>query len=80
MYLILIVLELNIFHKNKKFIKNKNLKTSIYRVQAYNYIIHKYFFIWFINSMLKGKILLEYTNLFSFNEYKKNDKIILKHF
>ena len=27
--------------------------------------------------MLKGKSLLEYTNLFSPNEYKKNDKIIL---
>ena len=30
--------------------------------------------------MLKGKYLLEYTNLFSPNEYKKNDKIILKYF
>ena len=30
--------------------------------------------------MLKGKILLEYINLFSPNEYKKNDKIILKYF
>ena len=29
--------------------------------------------------MLKGKSLLEYTNLFPPNEYKKNDKIILKH-
>ena len=30
--------------------------------------------------MLKGKILLDYTNLFSPNEYEKNDKIILKYF
>ena len=30
--------------------------------------------------MLKGKSLLEYTNLFSPNEYKKNNKIILKYF
>ena len=30
--------------------------------------------------MLKGKSLLEYTYLFSTNEYKKNDKIILKYF
>ena len=29
---------------------------------------------------LKGKSLLEYTNLFSPNDYKKNDKIVLKHF
>ena len=28
----------------------------------------------------KGKILLEYTNLFSSNECKNNDKIILKYF
>ena len=30
--------------------------------------------------MLKSKNLLEYKNLFSPNEYKKNDKIILKYF
>ena len=28
--------------------------------------------------MLKGKSLLNYTNLFCPNEYEKNDKIILK--
>ena len=30
--------------------------------------------------MLKGKSLLDYTNLFSPNEFGKNDKIILKYF
>ena len=30
--------------------------------------------------MLKGKSFLEYTNLFTRDEYKKNDKIILKYF
>ena len=35
-----------------------------------------YFCIGFVDFMLKGKSLLEYTNLFSPNEYKKNDKII----
>ena len=39
-----------------------------------------YFCIGFIDFMLKGKSLLEYTNSFSPNEYKKNDKIILKYF
>ena len=39
-----------------------------------------YFFIGFIYFMLKGKSLLEYTNLFSSNDYEKNDKIILKYF
>ena len=39
-----------------------------------------YFCIGFIDFMLKGKSLLDYTNLFSTNNYEKNDKIILKHF
>ena len=30
--------------------------------------------------MVEGKSLLDYTNLFFFKEYEKNDKIILKHF
>ena len=30
--------------------------------------------------MLKVKSLFEYTNLFSSNDYEKNDKIILKYF
>ena len=29
--------------------------------------------------MLKGKTLLDYTNLFSPNDFKKNDKIIKKN-
>ena len=34
----------------------------------------------FIDFMLKGKRLLKNTDLFSPNDYKKNDKIILKYF
>ena len=49
-------------------------------MQAYDSIMCGYFCIRFIDFMLKGKTLLEYTNLFSPNEYKKNDKIILKYF
>ena len=30
--------------------------------------------------MLKGKNLLDYTNLLSPNDYEKNDKIMLKYF
>ena len=36
-----------------------------------------YFCIEDIDFMLKGKSLLDYTNLFSHNEYDKSDKIIL---
>ena len=38
------------------------------------------FCIGFIDFMLKGKSLLEYTNLFYSNGYEKSDKIILKYF
>ena len=39
-----------------------------------------YYYIGFIDFMLKGKSLLEYTNSFSPNNYEKNVKIILKYF
>ena len=64
------------------------MTTNIHRIQAYNSIMCGYFCIgfinlvlyWFINFMLKGKSLSEYINLFSPNEYKKNDKMILQCF
>ena len=37
-----------------------------------------YFCIEFINCVLKGKTLLDYTNLFSPNDFKKNDQEYLK--
>ena len=39
-----------------------------------------YFCAGFIDFVLKGKSLLKNTNLFSPNDYEKNDKIILKYF
>ena len=39
-----------------------------------------YYYIRVIDFMLKGKSLLDYTNLFSPNDYDKNDEIILKYF
>ena len=61
-----------------KIIGNKNILTNICRIQAYDSIIFGYSFIGLINFILKGKSLLLYTNLFSPNDYEKNDKIILK--
>ena len=49
-------------------------------MQAYDSIICEYFCIGFTDFMLKGKSLLDYTNLFSPNEYKKYGKIILNYF
>ena len=39
-----------------------------------------YFCIGFINYMFKGESLTDYTNLFSPNNFKKNDDIILNNF
>ena len=40
----------------------------------------RYFCTGFIDFKLKGKSLLDNTNLFSTNDYEKNDKLILKYF
>ena len=39
-------------------------------------IMCEFYCIAFIEYMVAGKTLLDYTNLFSSNDYKKNDKII----
>ena len=64
----------------RKIIRNKNIITNIYRIQACDQIMCGYVCIEFIDFILKGKSLSESTNLFSPNEYKKNDRIILKYF
>ena len=52
----------HIFKGINKFICNKNTKSNIFRIQAYDSIMCGYFCIEFINYMLKGKTLLDYTN------------------
>ena len=71
----LIVLELNTFQK-KKIISNRNIITNIYRIQAFDSIMCGYFCIGFIDLMLQGKGLLDYSNLFSPNKCENNDKMI----
>ena len=61
-------------------LQNRNIKTNIFRIQAYDSIMCGYFCIAFIDFMLKGKSLTEYTNLFSPNDFKKNDDTILNYF
>ena len=56
------------------------IKSNIFRIQAYDSIICGYFCIEFINYMLKGKTLLDYTNLFSPNDFKKSDQVIKRIF
>ena len=53
----------------KAFINNnKNITTNIFRIQAYDSMCG-YFCIGFIDFILTGKNLTEYTNLFSPNNY-----------
>ena len=63
-----------------KFIRNKNIKANIFRLQAYDSIMCGYFCIKFINYMFKDKTLVEFTSLFSPNDFKKNDKIVKRLF
>ena len=63
-----------------KFDGNNDIKSNIFRIQAYDSIKCGYFCIEFINYMLKSKTLLDYTNLFSPNDFKKNDHVIKRIF
>ena len=64
----------------KKFIENKNIKANIFQIQENDSIMCGYFWIGFIDFMLADKKLTEFTNLFSPNNFKKNDDIILSYF
>ena len=64
----------------KKFIGNKNIKASIYRIQANDSVMCDYFCIRFLDFMLAGKTLIDYTALFSPHDFHKNDQIILSYF
>ena len=66
--------------KVKKFIGNRNIISNIYRIQNNDSIMCGCFCIGFIDYMFKGKSLIDYTDLFSPNNFKKNDDIILKYF
>ena len=60
--------------------QNKNMKANIFRVQANNSVMCRYFCIAFIDFMLGGKKLTDYTNLFFTHNFKKNNDIILSSF
>ena len=55
----------------KTFIENKNIKTNIFSIQAYDSIMCGYFCIGFIDFMLARKTSTEFTNLFLRSNLKK---------
>ena len=59
---------------------NKSIKANIFGVQSNNSIMCGYFCIGFIDFMLAGKMLTDFTSLFSPYDFEKNDNIILSYF
>ena len=55
--------------ETKTIISNQNIKANIFRIQAYDSIMCGYFCTGFINFMLTGKTLTDFTNLFSPNNF-----------
>ena len=49
-------------------------------MQAYDSVMCGYFCLEFFDFVLKGKSLTDFNNLFSPNNLKKNDDIILNYF
>ena len=64
----------------KTFIDKSIVVTNNFRIQAYDSVKCGQFCIGFINFMLGGKNLTNFNNIFSLNNYKKDDDIILRYF
>ena len=60
-------------------IRDKSITHNIFRIQDNESIMCWFYCIAFVEYMLAGKTFLDYTNLFSPNDYKKNNKIIYKY-
>ena len=66
--------------ENKAFTdRSLSITRNIFRIQAYDSIMCRYFCIGIIDFMLAEKTLTEFTNPFSPNNFKKNDNIILNY-
>ena len=77
------VINLDEYHDigtHQKFVGSKSIITNFFRIQAYDTVMCCYFCIGFIEFIFNGNGLTDFTNLFSPNDFKKNDDIILNHF
>ena len=64
----------------KEFVGNKIIKANIFKVQASNLIMCRYFCIGFIDFMLANKKLTDLISLFSPYDFRKNGSIMLNYF
>ena len=69
-------------HVSEEIKELSGIKTiaNIFRVQASNSVMCGYFCVGFIDFMLAGKKLTDFTNMFSPHDFDKNDGIILSYF
>ena len=56
-------------------IKDKSIMHNIFRMQSDDSTMSAFYCIAFIEYMIARKTFLDYTNLFSLNDFKKNEKI-----
>ena len=61
-------------------IKDKSITNNIFRIKVNESIMCRSYSIAFIEYILAGKTFLDYTNLFSLNDNKSNDKVIYMYF
>ena len=64
----------------KEFVGNKNIIANIFRVQASKSVMCGYFSKGFIDFMLAGKKLIDFTIMFSPYDFDKNDQVISNYF
>ena len=60
--------------------KDKLITCNIFRIRSDDCIMCEFYCIDFLEYIIAGKNLLDYTNLFSHNDYQENDKIMYKYF
>ena len=53
-------------------IKNKSISHNIFRIQSDDSVMCEFYCVALIEYMIERKTLLDYTNLFSPNDYKKS--------
>ena len=61
-------------------IRDKSITNNIFTIQDDDSVMCGFYCIALCEYMLAGKTLLDYTNLFSPNDYKKDENIIYKYF
>ena len=64
----------------KEFAGNENIISRIFRVQANHSVMRGYYCIGFIDFILAGKKVTNFTRMFSPYDFENNDNIILSYF